>query len=210
MIKVAPSLLSADFANLSSEINTIDNADYLHVDVMDGIFVPNISIGIPIVKCLKKATAIPLDVHLMITEPQRYIKAFCEAGADIVTIHYESCSEENIKYCLDSIHSFGKKASLSVKPGTNISSVYPFLNMLDMVLIMTVEPGFGGQSFMPEMLSKISELRSFSDIDIEVDGGIDNITAKACVEAGANILVSGSYIFKSVNRKEVISGLLSI
>lgn len=199
-LKISPSILSADFAHLGSEMQRAkDNgADYIHFDVMDGHFVPNISYGVPVLKSLKKSAPLPFDVHLMITDPYDYIKPFANAGADIITFHVESNSD--IKSTIDLIHSFGIKAGLTVKPATDISVVYPYLRDVEMVLIMTVEPGFGGQGFIYETLDKIKALREESTrqgigLDIEVDGGIDGKTAPLVKEAGANVLVSGSYLF---------------
>ena len=158
MIKIAPSILSADFANLERDINRISAADYVHVDVMDGVFVPNISIGVPVVKSLRKAVPEAfLDVHLMITEPERYIKQFSDAGADIIVFHYEATN--NHKEVIDKIHSLGKKAGMSIKPGTPVFVLEPFMNSLDLVLVMSVEPGFGGQKLIPETLVKVSEVK---------------------------------------------------
>lgn len=210
MTIVSPSVLSADFANLESELNTISNAQYVHVDIMDGHFVPNISIGIPVVEAIRRVSDKILDVHLMISEPIKYVKRFCDAGADIVTIHLESDDNDSIIDALKEIKSCGKKAGLSIKPNTSADEIVPYLDYIDMILIMTVEPGFGGQKFMSDMVGKISFLRSKTGIDIEVDGGINYENGKICVDAGANVLVAGSYVFKSNNRKETINGLLSL
>lgn len=199
-LKISPSILSADFSRLGSEMQRAKHsgADYIHFDVMDGHFVPNISYGVPVLKSLKNSAPLPFDVHLMITDPYDYIKPFANAGADIITFHVESNSD--IKATIDLIHSCGIKAGLTVKPATDISVVYPYLRDVEMVLIMTVEPGFGGQGFIYETLDKIKALREEStsqgiDLDIEVDGGIDGKTAPLVKEAGANVLVSGSYLF---------------
>lgn len=199
-LKISPSILSADFSRLGEEMSKAKacGADYIHFDVMDGHFVPNISYGVPVLKSLKKTAPLPLDVHLMITDPYDYIKPFANAGADIITFHVESNSD--IKQTIDLIHSCGVKAGLTVKPATDISVVYPYLSDIEMVLIMTVEPGFGGQGFIYETLDKIKALRKEAtrqglDLDIEVDGGIDGVTAPLVKEAGANVLVSGSYLF---------------
>ncbi len=197
-IKISPSLLASDFANLENEIRRCEAAgvDMIHIDVMDGHFVPNITIGIPVLKSISKKTNLPLDVHLMISHPLQYIESFAEAGADIITFHIES--ESDTKETIKKIKECGCSASVSVKPNTPIDSVFPYLNSLDMVLIMTVEPGFGGQKFMSDMMPKITKLRNLSDnIDIEVDGGIDLNTIKTAATAGANIFVAGSAIFKS-------------
>ncbi|MBR3560635.1 MAG: ribulose-phosphate 3-epimerase [Oscillospiraceae bacterium] len=200
MIKIAPSILSADFANLERDIRKIASADYVHVDVMDGLFVPNITIGIPVVKALRPTTSLPLDVHLMIERPVRYVEQFCDAGADIVTCHVESDSEENIRAALTKIHAKGKKAGVVVKPKTPAEAVLPFLNECDMVLVMTVEPGFGGQSFMADMMPKVAQIRAWIDertltCELEVDGGVAIQTRDACVNAGANVLVAGSAVY---------------
>ncbi len=200
MIKISPSILSCDFANLESECALMKQggADMLHIDVMDGHFVPNLTLGAPIVKCLRPKNDMFFDVHLMISDPLKYIDDFAKAGSDLITFHVEADSD--IQATLDKIKSHGIKASLSVKPGTPIEAVFPYLEQLDMVLIMTVEPGFGGQKFMGDMVEKIVKLREKcaemgKEIDVQVDGGIDNNTAKIVAEAGANVLVAGSAIF---------------
>ncbi|MBQ1235015.1 MAG: ribulose-phosphate 3-epimerase [Oscillospiraceae bacterium] len=200
MIKISPSILSCDFANLESECALMKQggADMLHIDVMDGHFVPNLTLGAPIVKCLRPKNDMFFDVHLMISDPLKYIDDFAKAGSDLITFHVEADSD--IQATLDKIKSHGIKASLSVKPGTPIEAVYPYLEQLDMVLIMTVEPGFGGQKFMGDMVEKIVKLRAKcaemgKEIDVQVDGGIDNNTAKIVADAGANVLVAGSAIF---------------
>ena len=214
MIKIAPSILSADLTKLGAEIAEIRRAgaDYVHFDVMDGIFVPNISFGIPVLRSVRKNTDMFLDVHLMIDRPIRYIDAFSEAGADMLTVHVEADTCENIGKTIGLIHSLGKKAGLSVKPGTKASDVLPYIEMLDTVLVMTVEPGFGGQSFMKDMLPKISELREILDkqglsCDIEVDGGITPDTAKLAKDAGANVLVAGTGVFKAADKAAAIKEL---
>ena len=207
MIKIAPSILSADFSRLGEDIESVSAAEFIHIDVMDGCFVPNISIGIPVVKSIRKVTAQIFDVHLMIVEPQKYVKQFCMAGADIVTVHLEASAEENIIAALKIIRECGKKAGLSVKPGTPAKALIPFLDYVDMILVMTVEPGFGGQKFMADMLPKIREIKQLTSKPIEVDGGIDFETGKLCIEAGAEILVAGSFVFKSENRNETINKL---
>lgn len=204
MIKIAPSILSADFANLERDIRRIDTADYVHVDVMDGLFVPNITIGIPVVKCIRPTTTLPLDVHLMIDRPVRYVEAFCKAGADIVTVHVEADTEENTGKALDIIRGCGKKAGVVLKPKTPAEAALPFLDRCGMVLVMTVEPGFGGQSFMADMMDKVRQLRAWINerglaCDVEVDGGVDPVTARVCVEAGANVLVAGSAVYKAAD-----------
>ena len=205
MIKIAPSILSADFANLERDIGRISAADYVHVDVMDGLFVPNITIGIPVVKAIRPTTALPLDVHLMIVEPVRYVEQFCDAGADIVTVHVESDTEENTSRCIDLIHAKGKKAGIVLKPKTPAEAALPFLEKVDMILVMTVEPGFGGQKFMADMMPKMKKIREMLDevnpsCIIEVDGGVDANTCAVCKENGAEVLVAGSAYFKATDR----------
>ena len=204
MIKIAPSILSADFANLERDIRRIESADYVHVDVMDGLFVPNITIGIPVVKSIRPTTALPLDVHLMIDRPVRYVEAFCQAGADIVTVHVEADTEENTGKALELIRSQGKRPGVVIKPGTPAEAVLPFLDQSAMVLVMTVEPGFGGQAFMPDMMDKVRAIRGWIhsrglDCELEVDGGIGPATAPVAVAAGANVLVAGSAVYKAAD-----------
>ena len=204
MIKIAPSILSADFANLERDIRRIDTADYVHVDVMDGLFVPNITIGIPVVKSIRPTTALPLDVHLMIDRPVRYVEAFCQAGADIVTVHVEADTEENTGKALELIRAQGKRPGVVIKPGTPAEAVLPFLDKCAMVLVMTVEPGFGGQAFMPDMMDKVRAIRGWIDsrgldCELEVDGGIGPVTAPVAVAAGANVLVAGSAVYKAAD-----------
>lgn len=201
MIKISPSILAADFANLGQEAKDMDAAgvEMLHIDVMDGHFVPNISFGAGVYKMIRKDFSGIFDVHLMISEPLRYIDDFVKAGADIITFHVECDSD--IQATIDKIKAAGKKVGLVLKPKTPASVLTPYLDQLDMVLVMTVEPGFGGQSFMHDMMPKVKEIRdmitaSGKDIDLEVDGGVNAETAKICVENGANVLVAGSYLFK--------------
>ena len=204
MIKISPSILSADFANLERDIHRIADANYVHVDVMDGVFVPNISIGIPVLKSIRKVTDMFLDVHLMITQPVRYVEEFCDAGADLVTVHVEADFPENIQAAIDKIHAKGKKAGVVLKPNTRAEAVLPFLDKCDIVLVMTVEPGFGGQKFMADMMPKVSAIRRYIDernldCELEVDGGVDAVTCKTCIEAGANVLVAGSAVYKAAD-----------
>ena len=209
MIKVSPSVLACDLSKLLEEVNSIESAgaDMVHIDVMDGMFVTNISFGLPVIASLRKNSSMFFDVHLMIEKPERYIPRFIEAGADLVTFHYEAT--EDAGACLDVIRSYGKKAGLSIKPGTPTEVVYPLLDKCDLVLIMTVEPGYGGQAFMPETLEKIENLKAEIDrrglnVDIQVDGGINEETAVLVKKAGANNLVAGSYVFKAKDRKTAI------
>ena len=207
MAKISPSILSADFANLERDIRNIEEngADFVHVDVMDGIFVPNISIGIPVVKAIRPVTKLPLDVHLMIDRPIRYVEEFVKAGADFITIHIEADQPQNTLEALDKIHALGCKAGIVLKPKTPAEAAIPYLEKCDMVLIMTVEPGFGGQSFMADQMDKVRQLKEWMDdinpdCYIEVDGGVDSNTHAVCKEAGANVLVAGSAYFKATDR----------
>ena len=200
MVKISPSILSADFANLERDIQRISTADYVHVDVMDGMFVPNITIGIPVVKAIRPVTALPLDVHLMIVQPGRYVRQFCKAGADLVTMHVEADTEENLRAAIDAVHSAGKRAGVVVKPGTPAEAVRPYIRDVELVLVMTVEPGFGGQSFMADQMGKVRAVREMIDAfnpacELEVDGGVGPDTFRACIDAGANVLVAGSAVY---------------
>jgi len=207
MTIISPSILSADFANLERDIKAVETADWLHIDVMDGHFVPNITIGVPVVASIRKVTKMPLDVHLMIENPEKYIEAFAKAGADIITFHFEAA--EDVNAIIRQIKSFGLKAGMSIKPKTPVDVVFPYLNALDMVLVMTVEPGFGGQKFMYDCAEKIPQIKEKApeNLIIQVDGGINAETARICTSYGANSLVSGNYIYKSADIKSAIASL---
>ena len=212
MIKVSPSVLACDFSKLGEEVKKVEDAgaDMLHLDVMDGNFVPNISFGPDVIKSVRKQSNLFFDVHLMIDNPGKYIDRFVEAGADGITIHYESC--ENQREVLKMIREAGKKAAISIKPMTPAFVLDPFLAYVDMILVMTVEPGFGGQKFMEETMESVRELRSMIhasgyDIDIQVDGGINAETAAIASQAGANIFVAGSSVFKAENTKKAIDDI---
>ena len=203
---LAPSILSADFKVLGEQLKVTEaaGAEYIHFDVMDGIFVPSISFGMPVLSCIKGYTSQILDAHLMITEPIRYVEEFAKAGADIITVHLEAC--EDLQATIDKIHAAGVKAVISIKPKTPVEAFVPYLDQADMFLVMSVEPGFGGQAFIPESLDRIRELRKMLDekglkTDIEVDGGIYHANVAEVLDAGANIMVSGSGIFKGDIRK---------
>ena len=208
-IIISPSILSADFANLERDIKRVEDAgaDWIHVDVMDGHFVPNITIGVPVVKSIKKVTKLPLDVHLMIENPEKYIEPFVKAGADILTFHYEAVND--VSAIVDLIKSFGIKAGMSIKPKTSPDEILKYLEILDLFLVMTVEPGFGGQSFMEDCAEKIPVIKRHApeNLIIQVDGGINAQTAKICTSYGANSLVAGNYIYKSGN---IISAVQSL
>ena len=207
MAKLAPSILSADFVNLERDIRALkDNgADWVHVDVMDGIFVPNITIGIPVVAAIRGITDLPLDVHLMIDRPVRYVEDFVKAGADYVTIHIEADQPQNTLEALDKIHALGCKAGIVLKPKTPVEAAIPYLEKCDLILVMTVEPGFGGQKFMADMMPKVKQLREWlDDVNpeclVEVDGGVDSVTHTICKENGAEVLVAGSAYFKAEDK----------
>lgn len=206
---ISPSILASDFSKLYEEVRSIEEAgaDLVHIDVMDGMFVPNITLGAPVIKCLKGKTALPFDVHLMIAEPIRYIDDFAKAGADIITFHIEAATD--IDATIEKIKNAGCKPAISIKPDTPAETVFPYLDKVYMVLVMTVEPGFGGQSFMHETMPKVRAIRNEItkqnlDTHIQVDGGIDNNTVSVATENGADILVAGSYVFKAQDRSEPI------
>ena len=211
-IIVAPSILSADFARLAEDIAAVEaaGADWLHVDVMDGRFVPNITIGPPVVKAIRKVTKLPLDCHLMIVEPEKYVDAFAEAGADTITIHVEACT--HLQRTLCHIKSLGKRAGVTLNPGTHEDSLRYVLDVVDQVLVMSVNPGFGGQSFLTSQLDKVRAIKKMIDdrglkVDIEADGGITKATAPAAIEAGARILVAGNAVFNSKDWGAAIASL---
>ena len=216
MTKVSPSILSADFGNLERDIRAMvpAKADYVHVDVMDGIFVPNITIGQPVVASIRKVTELPLDVHLMIDRPIRYVEQFCKAGADILTIHVEADTEENTRKALEIIQGCGVTPAISIKPKTPAESVLPFLDLCGLILVMTVEPGFGGQKFLPTTPTRIAAIRAERarlgcNTLIEVDGGINTETGPLCIAAGADWLVAGSSLFHAMDPAAVVNVLHS-
>ena len=212
MIKIAPSILSADFANLGRDIQRVQSADWLHVDVMDGMFVSNISIGVPVVKSVRKFTDMFLDVHLMIEKPARYISAFADAGADLISVHLEADMPPGIREALRLMEEKRVKRGIVLRPITSAEAVLPYLEEIDLVLVMTVEPGFGGQSFMADQLPKIRAIRRYMDqynprCHLEVDGGVDATTAKQVIEAGADVLVAGSAIYGAPDIEAAIKSL---
>ena len=214
-VEVSVSVLGADLTDMKKFLSSLDESgtDMLHFDVMDGVFVPNLSYGMPVLKDMDRCTDLFMDVHLMINDPVKYVKNFAESGADLITFHAESKS--NISETIKLIKSLGIKAGISIKPATPVSDIEKYLSDIDLVLVMTVEPGFGGQSFMEDMIPKIKELDKYRKENnltykIEVDGGINNVTGKKCADAGADVLVSGSYVLKSENMKEKVTLLKSV
>ncbi len=217
MSKVAPSILSADFMELGRDIGAIEKsgADYVHFDVMDGQFVPNLSFGLPVLQGVRGATKLPLDVHLMIDRPVRYVERFCDAGADIVTVHVEADSETQTRRALELVRAKGKRAAVCLKPATPAEAVLPFLELCSLVLVMTVEPGFGGQSFMEDMMPKVASIRGYItekglDCELEVDGGIGLETAPVCARAGADVFVAGSAFFKAEDQAAFVGRLQTL
>ena len=211
-ILVAPSLLACDFGRLADEVAKVQEAgaDWLHVDVMDGHFVPNITFGPGMVEAVRKASRIPLDVHLMIDHPERYVKQFADAGADYLTVHVEAAGlndEAALRKTLDAIRAAGAKPALSVRPKTGVEKLKPYADQLELLLIMSVEPGFGGQAFMPEAVPKVRELRQQFNGHIAVDGGVNAETGRLCRQAGANVLVAGTYVFRSPSYRDAITSL---
>jgi len=212
MLKVSPSILSADFTRLGEDIRSVQTADYLHFDVMDGVFVPNISFGLPILQNVRAFTDMPLDVHLMIVRPVNYVRRFCDAGADIVVFHVEADQPQNIAEAVGLVKAAGKRVGLSVKPKTPAAALIPYMDALDIILVMTVEPGFGGQRFMEDQLPKITEIRRMIEAcgrpcELEVDGGINPATARLCAAAGADVFVAGSSVFGRPDRAAAIQEL---
>jgi ribulose-phosphate 3-epimerase len=214
-LKIAPSILSADFARLGEEVRAVEQAgaDWVHVDVMDGRFVPNLTLGPVVVEAVKRVTTLPLDVHLMIVEPEKYVDAFAKAGADILTVHVEACT--HLHRTVQQIRAAGVKPAVVLNPATPLSTLEDILPDVEMVLLMSVNPGFGGQSFIPQVMDKVRRLRALLDargldVDVEVDGGIHAGNAQEVVAAGANVLVAGNAVFKATDYAEAISALRSV
>ena len=212
-VKIAPSILSADFSKMGEEVRSLEvsGADLVHCDVMDGVFVPNITFGIKMVEDLRKVTSLPLDCHLMIVNPEKYVEKFALAGADIITVHYEAC-KDNLASVLKQIKAAGVKCGAVINPDTPVSAIADVISLCDMVLVMSVFPGFGGQKFIPSVLDKVREIRAIAnnlgqELDVQIDGGINAETAALAIEAGANILVAGNAVFKAENRAEMIAAL---
>lgn len=212
MVKIAPSILSADFSKLGEEIKDVERAgaDYIHVDVMDGHFVPNITIGPLIVEAIRPVTKLPLDVHLMIDNPDQYVEAFANAGADYITVHVETC--KHLHRTIQNIKAHGVKAGVVLNPATPVEAISHIIDDIDMVLLMSVNPGFGGQKFIPSVLPKIKQVKEMAvarglNIEIEIDGGINEDTARLCVEQGATVLVAGSAIYNETDRKKAIEAI---
>ena len=204
MKKISPSILASNMLELGKEIKKIEDsgANYVHIDIMDGVFVPNISFGMPVISAVRSCTELVLDVHAMIVEPDRYIDDFVKCGADIITFHYEALSSERIVKAIEKIRSYGKKVGISIKPKTEAEVLYPFIKDIDMALVMTVEPGFGGQKFMYDTMEKVKKIREYAlsvgkELDIQVDGGVNDDTIKAASDAGANVFVLGTGFFKA-------------